>query len=171
MSITCGFIACSPAASEFVSGRTLDDARCAYPSEPVRKEFWHPSFGHFPLGPSTKLSSQPPCSSTPHSLRITQSCSCRQFSDIPRISRHIKLIRTPWGLPRSSFFVKVATMPRLMTCLLRSSGPTHYQYQVRISQNLPRVTRCHEFTEDLEAFDSAYCVVKPAFVEHGDDEL
>ena len=38
MSIMCGFIACSPAANEFVSGRTVDDARYVYPSEPVRKE-------------------------------------------------------------------------------------------------------------------------------------
>ena len=38
MSITRGLIACSPTASEFVSGRTLDDARYAYSTEPMRKE-------------------------------------------------------------------------------------------------------------------------------------
>ena len=38
ISITCGFIAFSPAASEFVSGCTLADASYAYPSEPVQKE-------------------------------------------------------------------------------------------------------------------------------------
>ena len=39
MSIMCGFIACSPAASEFLRGLTLDDAGYAYPSEPGRKEY------------------------------------------------------------------------------------------------------------------------------------
>ena len=109
MSTTCSFIACSPAASEFVSSRTLDDTRYTYPSEPARKEFWHPSFETSCFCPPRESRCLSQCSSTPHSLQMSQSCSCRQFSDIPRNSRHIKLMQTPWGLPPSSFFVKVAT--------------------------------------------------------------